>query len=50
MAFRTGMTVDFDDARTFYKSGVIFVRKGFQPADPRGFAKVVASLGPLEGF
>jgi hypothetical protein len=45
MAFRTGIKLDLDDERTYFKSGVIFVRKGFQQADPRGYAKVVASLG-----
>jgi hypothetical protein len=47
MAFRTGMALDFDDKRTFYKSGVIFVRKGFRAADPRGCDQVIASLGKL---
>jgi hypothetical protein len=47
MAFRTGMNINWDDDRTFYKSGVIFVRKGFLQADPRGYAQVVASLGSL---
>jgi hypothetical protein len=47
MAFRTGMTRDFDDPRTTYKSGVIFVRKGFRKADPRGCDQVIATLGKL---
>jgi hypothetical protein len=50
MAFRTGTTLDPDDARTFDRSGVIFVRKDFHQADPRGFAKVIASLGSLPYF
>ena len=50
MAFRTGMSIDWDDNRTFYKSGVLFVRKGFLLADPRGYAQVVASLGSLDGM
>jgi hypothetical protein len=47
MAFRTGMDMNLNDDRTFYKSSVIFVRKGFRQADLRGFGEVVAALGAL---
>ncbi len=47
MGFRTFIDVNFDDPRTFRKSGVIFMRKGFQAADPKGYQEVFYSLGKL---
>lgn len=47
MAFRTYLKINFSDARTFKKTGVIFFRKGFRTNDPVGFAHVFAALGSL---
>lgn len=47
MAFRTFLNVNLNDDRTFKKSGVIFVRRGFRGSDPAGFSKVFAALGSL---
>lgn len=48
MAFRTYVTIDFNDDRTFRKTKVLFFRKGFRQADPNGFEEVFWALGSLD--
>jgi hypothetical protein len=48
MAFRSGMNYDFVDDRLIYHGKVVFVRRGFRQADPRGFSEVVTALASLE--
>jgi hypothetical protein len=47
MAFRTFVTVNFNDDRTFRRTNVLFFRKTFRQADPKGFEEVFWALGSL---
>jgi hypothetical protein len=47
VGFRTFLTIDLNDDRTFQATKMLFMRKGFQARDKVGFEQVVAALGSL---